>query len=73
MFHFTPMVNILCGPKLGSVLKFLTFHFNKGATYGTLNSYRSAISQIAYQTWDRFFGSGAFFKGVIVKRPPKAK
>nr|CAI5842855.1 unnamed protein product [Callosobruchus analis] len=49
---------------IGSVLKFLTFHFNKGTT---LNSYRSAISQIVYQTWDRIFGSGAFSKELLLK------
>nr|CAH7752372.1 unnamed protein product [Callosobruchus chinensis] len=56
-----------------NVLEFLTFHFHRGATYGTLNSYRSAISQIAGPDLGQDFRVKRFFKGVFGKRPPKAR
>lgn len=55
------------------VLEFLTIHFNAGATYGTLNSYRSAISQIAGPNLAQDFRMKRFFKGVFGKRPPRAR
>lgn len=36
-----------------NVLQFLTLQFKKGASHGTLNTYRSAIAQIAGQIWGK--------------------
>lgn len=55
------------------VLEFLTIHFNAGATYGTLNSFRSAISQIAGPNLGQDFRVKRFFKGIFGQRPPKAR
>lgn len=55
------------------VLEFLTIRFNEGATYGTLNSYRSAISQIAGPNLGQDFRVKRFFKGVFGKRPPRPR
>nr|CAH7716349.1 unnamed protein product [Callosobruchus chinensis] len=59
--------------RVENVLEFLTFHFHRAATYGTLNSYRSAISQIAGPDLGQDFRVKRFFKGVFGKRPPKAR
>nr|CAH7733493.1 unnamed protein product [Callosobruchus chinensis] len=43
---------------LENVLEFLTFHFHRGATYSTLNSYKYRLYLILQgRTWDRIFGS----------------
>lgn len=55
------------------VLKFLTLYFNKGAAYGTLNSYRCAIAQIAGLDFANDFRLKRFFKGVFNLRPNKPK
>lgn len=52
------------------VLTFLTFHFKKGASYGTLNSYRSAIAQIAGPEMGQDYRLNRFFKGVFSLRQP---
>lgn len=53
-----------------NVLEFLTLYFKKGASYGTLNSYRSAIAQIAGPNLGQDFRIKRFFKGVFGKRQP---
>lgn len=55
------------------VLDFLTIHFNRGATYGTLNSYKSAISQIAGPNFSQDYRLERFCKGLFSKRPPSAR
>lgn len=54
-------------------MEFLTLHFKRGARYGTLNSYRSAISQIADPSVTNDFRVKRFFKGVYNLRPGKPK
>ncbi|KAJ8916916.1 hypothetical protein NQ315_013386 [Exocentrus adspersus] len=56
-----------------SLLKFLTCQFNRGASYGSLNSYRSAVSQIASQDIANDFRMKRFFKGVYSFRPSSTK
>lgn len=51
------------------VLEFLTFHFNQGASYGSLNCYRSAIAQIAGPEISNDPRLKRFFKGVYSLRP----
>lgn len=51
------------------VLEFFTNHFNKGASYGSLNSYRSAISQIATPDLASDYRLKRFFRGVYGLRP----
>nr|WP_252153736.1 site-specific integrase [Rickettsia endosymbiont of Ceutorhynchus assimilis] len=55
------------------VLKFLTLYYNKGASYGTLNSYRCAIAQIAGLDFANDFRLKRFFKGVFNLRPNEPK
>lgn len=52
-----------------NVLEFLTFHFNKGVSYSSLNTYRSAIAQIADQNLAHDARIKKFFKGVYMLRP----
>ena len=56
-----------------NVLKFLTLYFNKGASHGTLNSYRCAIAQIAGLDFANDFRLKRFFKGVFNLRPNEPK
>lgn len=56
-----------------TALQFLTTHFNKGATYGTLNSYRSAIAQISGPELGQDPGIKRFFRGVHSLRPALPK
>lgn len=53
-----------------NVLQFLTLHFKNGATHGTLNSYRSAIAQIAGPELGQDFRLKRFFRGVFGLRQP---
>ncbi|XP_072384478.1 uncharacterized protein [Diabrotica undecimpunctata] len=53
-----------------NVLEFLTFHFKKGAAYGSLNSYRSAIAQIAGPELAQDYRIKRFFKGIFSLRRP---
>ncbi|XP_031340928.1 uncharacterized protein LOC116169038 [Photinus pyralis] len=53
-----------------NVLEFLTLQFKSGASYGTLNSYRSAIAQIAGPDLGQDFRLKRFFKGVFGIRQP---
>lgn len=56
-----------------NVLEFLTNLFNKGASFSTLNTCRSAIAQIAGPTISQDFRLKRFFKGVYGLRPPLPK
>ncbi|XP_059612599.1 uncharacterized protein LOC132259072 [Phlebotomus argentipes] len=56
-----------------SVFRFLTTEFNKGVSYGTLNSYRSALSMIVGSWLAQDEGLKRFFKGVVRIRPSKPK
>ncbi|XP_059608142.1 uncharacterized protein LOC132255982 [Phlebotomus argentipes] len=56
-----------------SVFRFLTAEFNKGVSYGTLNSYRSALSMIVGSWLAQDEGLKRFFKGVVRIRPSKPK
>lgn len=51
------------------LLTFLTYHFKKGSSYGTLNSFRSAVGQIAGKNILDDFRVKRFFKGVYGLRP----
>lgn len=51
------------------LLKFLTKCFQKGNSYGTLNSHRSAISQIASCDLSNDFRIKRFFRGIYGLRP----
>lgn len=53
-----------------NVLEFLTVQFKNGASYGTLNAYRSAIGQIAGPDLGQDFRLKKFFKGVFGIRQP---
>nr|CAH7745786.1 unnamed protein product [Callosobruchus chinensis] len=46
------------------VLEFLTHHFELGASYGTLNSYRSALDQILDPQIAQDYRIKRFFKGI---------
>lgn len=51
------------------VLKFLTRHFDQGASYGTLNTYRSALSLILGERLRNNVHVSRFFKGIFRIRP----
>lgn len=55
------------------VLDFLTIQFKKGASYGSLNSFRSAIAQIFGPQLGQDPRIKRFFKGVYSLRPTSAK
>lgn len=52
------------------VLSFLTDQFKRGASYGTLNSHRAAIGQIAGPELGSDFRIKRFFKGIYGRKPP---
>lgn len=56
-----------------SVIYFLTQIFNNGGQYGTLNSYRSALSLILGKNISKDDRIIRFFKGVFRLRPPRPK
>lgn len=60
-------------PEIQSVLRFLAKEFNSGASYGTLNSYRSALSMIAGSWLAQEDALRRFFKGIYRARPGKPK
>lgn len=51
------------------ILEFLTLQFNKGASYSSLNTYRSAIAQVVGPEVSQDFRLQKFFKGVYMLRP----
>ncbi|XP_044586107.1 uncharacterized protein LOC123266143 [Cotesia glomerata] len=60
-------------PDIYIVLKYLTFRFNQNASYGTLNSERSAINLLSVVDLGNDPLIGRFFKGVFKNRPPRPK
>lgn len=56
-----------------NVLEFLTTQFNRGVSYSSLNTYRSAISQIAGPDLSQDFRMQRFFKGAYMLRPSVPK
>jgi len=60
-------------PSVPSVLKFLTRHFNRGASFSSLNSYRAALAQILGPSLSEDFRIKRFFKGLSCLRPPLPK
>ncbi|CAH1988486.1 unnamed protein product [Acanthoscelides obtectus] len=56
-----------------TVLEFLTYHFKKGASYSSLNTYRSAIAQVAGRDLAQDYRIQKFFKGVYMLRPSLPK
>lgn len=51
------------------VLEFLKEQYDKGVSYGTLNSYRSAVAQLIGPSLAEDFRMKRFFKGVFHLRP----
>lgn len=60
-------------PTVATLLVFLTEVFNQGASYGTLNSFRSAISSLTNNTLGNDKAVSRFMKGVFKRRPPRPK
>lgn len=60
-------------PEVPQVLAFLNYKFKEGASYGTLNSARSAISLISNKKIGEDDAVSRFMKGVSKLRPPKPK
>lgn len=53
-----------------NVLEFLTVHFKNGASYSTLNNYRSAVAQLAGPNLGQDFRLKRFFRGIFSLRQP---
>lgn len=60
-------------PDVYLVLKYLTFRYNQKASYGTLNSERSAINLLSAIDLGSDSSISRFFKGVFKNRPPRPK
>lgn len=60
-------------PDRNNLLKFLTGIFNNGASYSTLNTYRSAISLISKDKIGEDLIVSRFLKGSSKLRPLKPK
>lgn len=60
-------------PSVADILSFLTQGYQKGLSYGSLNSYRSAIGQLLDPSLTNDFRIQRFFKGVYHLRPNKPK
>lgn len=58
---------------VANVLDFLTLHFNRGASFSSLNSYRAALAQIAGLNLAQDYRMQRFFKGVFMLRPSTPK
>ncbi|XP_070529863.1 uncharacterized protein [Cardiocondyla obscurior] len=63
----------LFSTNISEVLSFLSKEYEKGASYGTLNSLRSAISLISSVEIGQNKLIKRFFKGIAMLRPPKPK
>ena len=55
------------------IIEFLTEKFNSGASYGTLNTARSAISLLSRSDISENVDIRRFFKGIFRLRPTKPK
>lgn len=62
-----------CEASIPDILRFLSEAFEKGASYGTLNSYRSAISLLLNPDIAQDHKMKRFFKGISRLRPAKAR
>lgn len=60
-------------PDTSSLLSYLTVKFKEGASYGTLNSARTAISLLSKDKIGENVSICRFLKGVSKLRPPKPK
>jgi site-specific recombinase XerD len=60
-------------PTSSNVIEFLTMRFNENASYGTLNSSRSAISLITKSDISNDAIISRFFKGIYRRRPSAPK
>ena len=60
-------------PTRNSLLCFLTYMFKKGASYATLNTYRSAVSLLSNDKVGEDPMISRFFKGIAKIRPAKPK
>lgn len=58
---------------VSNIITFLTHNFNQGASYGTLNSHRSALSLLLGNHVGTDENIKRFFKGVFKKKPPLPK
>ena len=73
-WHYCTMEKVaIFKAEIPNVISFLTQQLNKGASYGTLNSYRSAISLIAYSDLGNDNRMKRFFRGISKMRPQKPK
>nr|CAH7743554.1 unnamed protein product [Callosobruchus chinensis] len=61
---FTRKMQMCFSNEITLVLEFLTHHFKLGASYGTLNSYRSALDQILDPQIAQDYRIKRFFKGI---------
>lgn len=59
--------------KISDIIKFLTDEYKKGASYGSLNSMRSAVSLILGADVGQNEIIKRFFKGLSRLRPPEPK
>lgn len=60
-------------PTVELVLRFLTIQYKKGVSYSSLNSFRSAISQLSGPEIGQDFRIKRFFRGVYHLRPSRPK
>lgn len=60
-------------PSSANIIEFLTKSFNEKASYGTLNSSRSAISLIIKKDISKDVLISRFFKGIFKRRPTTPK
>lgn len=60
-------------PTRDNLLKFLTKDFENGASYGTLNTFRSAISLISQDKLGEDLMVARFLKGVYKLKPSRPK
>lgn len=60
-------------PTKATLLAFLTFRYKNGASYGTLNTDRSAISIISHSKIGEDLEVSRFLKAVFRLNPPKAR
>lgn len=60
-------------PQINQVVEWLTVKYKAGASYGTLNTYRSALSLICGERVEKNPIISRFLKGVFNKKPTKAK
>ena len=60
-------------PGIPGTLLFLTDEFNKGGSYGTLNSYRSTLALLAGPDLAKNYIIKRFFNGISKERPAKPR